>query len=110
MSDLIDRTKLQLNLNDWAFTEAPELQNNVAKEYTAYDMQRMVYRTILECMKAVDEQPSAQKKGKWFNHYCEEDGEKDGIECSECHDWWYIGYEPNFCPNCGADMRGEQNE
>ena len=72
MSDLIDRTKLQLNLNDWAFAEAPELQNNVAKEYTAYDMQRMIYRTILECMKAVDEQPSAER--------CKEEAENDKIK------------------------------
>lgn len=57
--------------------------------------------------------PSAQierKKGKWvFEEY------PDGYyhsECSECKHYFiedaYL--KPyNFCPNCGADMRGEQN-
>ena len=56
--------------------------------------------------------PSAQperKKGKWIGE------PKDGIEamffkpkCSVC------GFESaevkNYCPNCGADMRGEDDE
>ncbi len=50
--------------------------------------------------------PSVQKKGKWTlqddrtkNHY--------GWQiCSECGAW--ISEPTNFCPNCGADMRGEQ--
>lgn len=35
---------------------------------------------------------------------------QDGFLCSECKfgDFGgFHGYEPNFCPNCGADMRGE---
>ena len=31
-----------------------------------------------------------------------------GVYCSECGE--RIGCESNFCPNCGADMRGEQDE
>ena len=55
--------------------------------------------------------PSAGRDGKWLNHYCDEDGYVDGIECSCCRDWWYVGRNlPNYCPNCGADMRGEENE
>lgn len=47
-----------------------------------------------------------RKKGEWIDHYCDEDGRKDGIECSCCHKWWYMhGNPPNFCLNCGADMR-----
>ena len=30
-------------------------------------------------------------------------------ECSQCHEGRLL-CEDNFCPNCGADMRGEKNE
>ena len=38
---------------------------------------------------------------------------ENGFLCSECGfgDFGgFHGYEPNFCPNCGADMRGENDE
>lgn len=28
-------------------------------------------------------------------------------ECSECRKMRFGSFKPNFCPNCGADMRGE---
>lgn len=47
-----------------------------------------------------------QKKGKWIYHpdwasdgYC-------GYECDQCGMGSDVDY--NFCQNCGADMRGEQ--
>lgn len=71
------------------------------------------YREVDDIEKYVKEAPTAdvaeRKKGKWiFNP-------TDAIEmmftkpkCSEC------GFESadggNFCPNCGADMRGNNNE
>ena len=54
--------------------------------------------------------PSAQpgrKKGKWLDNY------QYGYKCSECGAYLEIDCgdaEMNFCPNCGADMRGEQDE
>ena len=61
--------------------------------------------------------PSAQperKKGKWI----EEDDGWDGVywRCSECDGAFCLvdgtpkENEYNFCPNCGADMRGEDDE
>lgn len=47
-------------------------------------------------------------KGKWINRKEEVDGFLFiGRRCSNC-DWWENdGYNLPFCPNCGADMRGE---
>ena len=42
--------------------------------------------------------PSAQKTGRWI----------DGM-CSECEESTQ-DFLTNFCPNCGADMRGNKNE
>ena len=31
-------------------------------------------------------------------------------ECNQCHKATFFGNEMNFCPNCGADMKGEKTE
>ena len=60
--------------------------------------------------KAIEKLPSAQperKKGKWTFL------EPNGFKCSECNRYLNIAcgdVKMNFCPNCGADMRGEQDE
>ena len=45
-----------------------------------------------------------RKKGHWIPYL------KEGliVKCSECESRFSLGY--NFCPNCGADMRGGINE
>ena len=57
--------------------------------------------------------PSAQlerKCGKWI------EPTRDGVliydkkayaECSVCGNKEYLGFEKNYCSNCGADMRGK---
>lgn len=44
--------------------------------------------------------PSAQKKGHWID-------EGTNYACSECHRGCWVN--SNYCPWCGADMRGEQD-
>ena len=57
--DKISRKKLLMYLNDFALAEAPDERTpDVVKEYTAKDMQMMVYRTIQDCMRAVEEMES----------------------------------------------------
>ena len=64
--------------------------------------------------------PPAEPKrirGKWIEHehgywtFVNADGERDGwipdYECDQCGSRGWKEVAPmNFCPNCGADMRG----
>ena len=44
-----------------------------------------------------------ERKGKWI--------ERDSwLYCSECGEMALECRDTNYCPNCGADMRGEQDE
>ena len=52
MGRLIDADKLMLHLNDYALQEAPFGRNDSKN-------QKEIYETIKECMKAVEEQPTA---------------------------------------------------
>ena len=52
-----------------------------------------------------------RKKGKWLDNFSNEDGERDGVRCSECKTHFYFGGQfMNYCPNCGCEMcqEGEQ--
>ena len=68
-------------------------------------------------MHIIDEQPSIDiepKRGEWLRTF---DGNEWFWYCSKCKAQWYEedlwmgGNEfPNFCPNCGADMREREGE
>jgi hypothetical protein len=48
------------------------------------------------------------KHGRWIEHEWAEEENRfliSNFECSTCHDW--ESKTSDFCPNCGADMRGE---
>ena len=58
----------------------------------------------------VEIQPTIERKtGKWISlddfrgKY-----NTNGYKCSECGE--QSDYEENYCPNCGADMRGNDHE
>ena len=68
-----------------------------------------VQRMHEECMKAVNSLPSAEPKhGEWIDWL----GKGNEWECSVCkcsiESHGSIAYK--YCPNCGADMRGEKHE
>lgn len=49
-------------------------------------------------------------RGEWiFRREFVEDTPFTGHRCSNCNYWKNMGIW-NFCPYCGADMRGEDNE
>lgn len=62
---------------------------------------------------AVDEQPTVdaveRKKGKWIKISITDDGYAINYRCSCCKGD-DVKYPWKYCPNCGADMRGEAND
>lgn len=50
---------------------------------------------------------SAQKEGRWINVFCSECGHEAITEWNDCGGEMLLS---NFCPNCGADMRREEQE
>lgn len=73
-------------------------------------------KKINETMRMAIEALSEQPQGKW--EYCEHEiaNYVDGYKCSHCgffvpwdYEHKFINFieDYNFCPSCGADMRGE---
>ena len=48
-----------------------------------------------------------QSEGEWEKRtFVIFDSEKVGYRCSECNTTWDTPTKPNYCPNCGARMKG----
>ena len=68
------------------------------------------------CCYDIEDLPSAQPeriKGHWIDAVIPNDsGGLPVIVCDKCNTFFPLqfGASHNFCPNCGADMRGEQDE
>lgn len=102
-------------LSDYTEEIEPESISEWKKEFREYvdslDITRDDWKGIIEY---IDELPSIQperKKGEWIKH--ENADIVDGYyvpkyECSCCHTW--KDDNSNYCPDCGADMRGERDE
>lgn len=115
MSDLIDRQAAIDAIKREQAYYAPEDGAEIFYEYN-------------HAIKALKNLPSAQperKRGKWElkEDILSWEGTFDGYFCSECGkgflndlccnngaDWVDVKKDFKFCPFCGADMRGEENE
>lgn len=94
--------------------------NNICPVDTEYDC-TLLDRVDVRCV--LSDLPSAQperKKGRWILHETMNDRYDDMI-CPFCRksytvdanridDIGFTAEDFNFCPNCGADMRGEEDE
>ena len=59
-------------------------------------------KAVIDDAPIIEERP----KGEWITH----SDYPDRLICSNCnhkYDVWFVNNGTNFCPNCGADMRGE---
>lgn len=78
---LIDADKLMLSLSDWELQEAPIHTYEKPKEFTADDMQRMIWRTIRDCESAVEEQPIVPAIPiEWIKKWCNEEHNRKSLE------------------------------
>lgn len=74
------------------------------------------FEKVVNCISILEELPSAQperNKGEWLEWWPGEaalimTGEEMLWMCSVCEA--KFTERKNFCPNCGADMRGEKDE
>lgn len=114
MSDLIRRQDAIDALKKYE-----ELESNNFTDTNPISM--MAVATITNCIEEIVNLPSAEperKTGRWERHNTYHGDDVSGYidpdwRCSECGgqakvNAWYIYDLTDFCPNCGADMRGKK--
>lgn len=78
-------------------------------ESMQWNIQHDMYDKPFDYLAEIDCQPTADVrenvKGEW-KIYCDDKGVVQDCYCNQCGFNSVIG--GNFCPNCGADMRGER--
>ena len=77
--------------------------------YPLTDTDKVMNHAFAIAASCVYNLPSAQRTGRWiYNDEAYPGGNPYGhYECDQCGE--YVPHKTNYCPNCGADMRGEQD-
>ena len=103
MDDLISRRALR----EAMCHEAMEVDSEEQRWDSGCWIRYKMFERVLESL------PSAERKrGRWVRHILKNAKVPWGFDCSECGTWFVIGEDTaegyNYCPNCGAEMRGEE--
>lgn len=73
----------------------------------------ILYVPLLEVINHLEALPSARRNGKWI------DQKGGGCCCSECGkyaldeidgNYIHVAFKSSYCPNCGAEMKGESDD
>lgn len=96
--DLISRQKLRMAL----YHEAFELDSDDQRWDGGCWIRYKMFERVVESMPTESE----RERGKWRHDKSEW---KYRFICSECG-YRLLGEQTNFCPNCGAEMKGEEDE
>lgn len=85
-----------------------KLQAN--KEFAESILKGIEYegKTIFEWVKLISKKDFVEVvRGRWIKRQFADEPTAFGYRCSECHLTYEV--DTNYCPNCGADMRGDKN-
>lgn len=78
--------------------------------YCPYGKPLAMLKNLIPIQQALKSKRGERPQGEWIEHPHEQGAnwEWSMYECSICHDW--AKTDSDFCPYCGADMRGDKNE
>ena len=114
--DKMDKCE-KLQLPPTNCSEFPNSSDTISRQQAIEAVNSLTYpSSLMDVKRKLIELPPAQprreerKIGEWIYDWGDWDFET--CKCSECgnHTTTPIGERYSFCPNCGADMRGEDNE
>ena len=112
----IDRNRLLKHLNDWWLTESPNTKEPLFMNGILQKTYKM--EIIEQCMKVVEEQPTADVVEVVHGEWIEKWDRKHMVGrcfCNSCRRGTYKDshlkwIKSAYCPNCGAKMDGKRVE
>ena len=78
------------------------IRRSDAREVIMWGSKGLSGNVVDDICDKIDAIPTIEpKRGEWIDF-------KNGWKCNACKKW--SSERSNFCPNCGAEMRGKDNE